>query len=106
MVPHGVEVGGIGIVRGAHHIDVVLLHQREVAEHGGIFYRTSAQRVGVVAVDTLEEDALAIQRHITEVELLTGDHLDVADVNGDGRGNALDVLYVKKHIAGKFTIKK
>lgn len=53
-----------------------------------------------------EEDALAIQRHITEVELLTGDNLDAADVNGDGRVNALDVLYVKKHIAGKFTIKK
>ena len=53
-----------------------------------------------------EEDALAIQRHITEVELLTGDHLDAADINGDGRVNALDVLYVKKHIAGKFTIKK
>ena len=53
-----------------------------------------------------EEDALAIQRHITEVELLTGDHLDAADVNGDGRVNALDVLFVKKHIAGKFTIKK
>lgn len=53
-----------------------------------------------------EQDALAIQRHITEVELLTGDNLDAADVNGDGRVNALDVLYVKKHIAGKFTIKK
>lgn len=53
-----------------------------------------------------EQDALAIHRHITEVELLTGDHLDAADVNGDGRVNALDVLYVKKHIAGKFTIKK
>lgn len=53
-----------------------------------------------------EDDALAIQRHITDVEPLTGENLDAADINGDGRVNALDVLYVKKHIAGKFTIKK
>ena len=60
VVHHGVEVRVVGIVRGAYHVDVVLLHQREVAEHRPVFHGPSALGVGVVAVHTLEEHPFAV----------------------------------------------
>ena len=51
-----------------------------------------------------EDDALAIQKHITDKSLLKGVSLEAADVNGDGRVNSLDVLFIKKHIEGKYSI--
>ena len=51
-----------------------------------------------------EDDALAIQKHITDKSPLKGVFLEAADVNGDGRVNSLDVLFIKKHIEGKYSI--
>ena len=60
IVKHGIHACCIGIVRCAYGVDVVLFHQEDVAQHRLVCYGTSAERVCVVAVHTLEEHFLTI----------------------------------------------
>lgn len=43
-------------------------------------------------------DILAIQRHIVNLELLTGDGLTAADANEDGAVDVFDILRIQNHI--------
>ena len=55
-----VEVGIVGVVAGADGIHVELLRQLHVLQHPLARNDASGIRVGVVAIDALDEDRLAI----------------------------------------------
>lgn len=46
------------------------------------------------------KDAIAVLKHVVELEILTGKPLEMADVNGDGRVNAKDATAILKIVAG------
>ena len=54
VVEHGIHPCGVGIVGGADGVDVVLLHQKHVAEHCFVGNGTAAFGIGVVAVHPFE----------------------------------------------------
>ena len=60
MVEHGIHLGLTGIVAGADGVDIGLLHQFDVAKHGGHVDGTSVNGVRILRVDALEEDALSV----------------------------------------------
>ncbi len=45
-------------------------------------------------------DIAALQKHIVEIEILTGTALKAADVSGDGKVNSRDIAALQKKIAG------
>ena len=60
MVEHRIHAGVVGIMAGAHGVDVVLLHQQHVAQHCLVGDGAPALGIGVVAVHAFEEHALAV----------------------------------------------
>ena len=60
VIKHGVEACGIGIVGSTYGVDVILLHQHDVAQHLVGCHGATVERRGVVAVRTLEQDTLAV----------------------------------------------
>ena len=60
VVKHRIHTRCIGIVRSTNRIDIVLLHQEHVFQHGLCSHRTSVKGVRVVAIHALKEDTLAI----------------------------------------------
>ena len=60
VVEHGIHFGGVGIVGCADGVDVVLLHEQDVAQHRFCGDGTSVHGVRVVPVDTFKEDALSV----------------------------------------------
>ena len=54
VIKHGIEACGIGIVGSTYGVDVILLHQHDVAQHLVGCHGATVERRGVVAVRTLE----------------------------------------------------
>ena len=48
---------------------------------------------------------LKIQKHIVGVSSLSGAYFTASDINGDGKVNSLDLLYVQKYIVKIYDIK-
>ena len=46
-------------------------------------------------------DFVRIQHHISGTNILSGDELERADVNGDGKISPTDYVMVRNHINGK-----
>ena len=44
-------------------------------------------------------DVTAMQRHIAEFELLTGDSFIAADINGNGKVDISDATYLQMYLA-------
>ena len=76
-IEHGIHLRLARIVAGAHGVDVGLLHQSDVAKHGGHIDITAIERMGIVDIRPFEEDALAVDGHI--FVCLCVDELDVAE---------------------------
>ena len=91
VVHHGVEVRMVGVVRSAYHVDVVLLHQREVAQHGPVFHSASAHGVGVVAVHTLEKHSLAVDVNLAAA------YFDVAETVFRAEGHLIVAVGILHH---------
>ena len=60
MVVHGIHPGIVGVVACAHGIDVVLLHESDIAQHRFVAHCSAVERVAVVAVDTFQNHALTV----------------------------------------------
>ena len=58
--------------------------------------------IGDVNIDGIVDicDATAIQRHIADLEPLSGQALALADTNGDGAVDISDVTRLQEYIAG------
>ena len=61
FVAHAGKQRRIGIVAGPNGVDVVMLHQNQVAQHLLLPHGAAQNGVGVVAVDALELDGLAVE---------------------------------------------
>ena len=61
-VEHGIHLTVVGVVRCAYGIDIVALHEHDIAQHlvGG--YGASIDGRGVVAVDPFEQHALTVDK--------------------------------------------
>lgn len=68
-VAQGVPTAVVRIMRGAHAVDVVPLHQQDVLFHGLHAHRVAQAGMGLVPVDALELDGAAV-----EEELLVPQH--------------------------------
>ena len=80
VVEHGIHACIVGIVAGADGIDVVLLHEQDILQHGSHRHGTACLRVGVVPVRTLEHDTPSV-----DVEQRTAYlHLTYAHLGGEG----------------------
>lgn len=73
----------IGIVAGAHRIDVEALHHLDVLYHPLFGEQIAAVGVGLVAVDTLDEHGLAVDKqlaaldfHAAEANVLAGSFIE------------------------------
>ena len=71
LIAQLVEARVIGIVRGAHRVDVMLLHEFQVAAHAIETHSTALVIVVIVAVDAMhlkvgavEVDMIALDRHL------------------------------------------
>ena len=64
-------------------------------------YEATGYRVGDVNLDKQVNirDVTAIQRHISELEILTGDALIAADTNGDGVVDINDATHLQRYLA-------
>ena len=62
-IEHGIHLRLAWIVAGAHGIDIRLLHQLHITQHGLQAYGTSRQWVGVLSVHALEVDSLSVDEH-------------------------------------------
>ena len=62
-IEHGIHLGLTGIVARAHGVDIGLLHQLYIAEHGLQTDSTPCQRVGVLGVHTLEVHPLPVDEN-------------------------------------------
>ena len=69
----------VRIMAGAHGVDVVLLHHQDVLDHALDRDRLAAVGIDLVAVDALEEDALAVDEQVAVPDL----DLAEADVDRD-----------------------
>ena len=76
-IEHGIHLRLTRIVAGAHGVDVGLLHQGDIAKHGGYVNVASIERMGIVDIRSFEEDALAVDGHIFVCFCI--DELDVAE---------------------------
>ncbi len=74
------QAGVVGIVARPHGVDVVLLHQLDVADHRLTRDVVSGVRVVLVAVDALEVDRLAVHQQLAVVDL----DLAEADLTASG----------------------
>ena len=82
VVVHRIHARIVGIVRGANGVDVVLLHQQDVAEHRFVRHRATKFGIGVLTVYSLQQDALSVnieQRtlkfYFAEANFCTPSHL-------------------------------
>ena len=91
VVEHGVHLGLSRIVAGAHGVDVGLLHEHDVFKHRFYVDTAAAERVGVLRVHALEEDALAVDEYHA-----VGD-ADIAEAVAGREGHFLRVALV--HLA-------
>ena len=78
--------------------------QADWAADGSVYtWRVRAHQVviGDVNLDGKLDirDVLAIQRHVSEYKLLSGDALLAADTNGDGKVNIDDATYLQMYLA-------
>ena len=80
LVAELVEARVIGVVGGAHRVDVVLLHEPQVALHMGEVDGGPGDGVGVVAVDAAQGGGPPVEPHDDAV----GADLAQADAVGDG----------------------
>ncbi len=67
VVEHGIHLRLARIVACAHGVDIGLLHECHVAQHGGYVDGVAVERVYVLGVDTFEEHALAVDKHLLAV---------------------------------------
>ena len=85
FIAHAQELGRIGIMAGADGVDVVLLHQRQIAEHLFASDGCAQHGIAVVAIDAAELDVLAVELHHAVF------HLDLAQADALGDDLALAV---------------
>ena len=60
IVEHGIHLGLTRIVGGADGVHIGLLHEEDVAKHGGYVHGAALFGVSVLGVNALEEDTLTI----------------------------------------------
>ena len=77
IVEHGIHLGLARIVAGTYHVDIGLLHHRHVFEHGLHIDASPVEGMGILRIDSLEEDTLAVYGHIVVVTAVDGG--DVAE---------------------------
>ena len=65
LVAEVVEVGVVGIVRGAHGVDVQTLHSYHIVQHLLLRDGAASEPAVVVAVDAMQDDALAVDEQGT-----------------------------------------
>ena len=65
LIPAGI----VGIVGGAHGIDVELLHDANVLTHAVDRHDIAAIGVELMTVDALDEDGLAVDKQLTALDL-------------------------------------
>ena len=87
LVAQLVEARVIGIVRGAHRIDVVLLHELQVAAHAIEAHGAALMIVVIVAVDAMhlkvdavEVDMIALDRHLGKTLAMRNELADLVTV--------------------------
>ena len=64
FIAEGQEIGVVGVVAGAHGVDVVGLQVLYIPQHLFPADGAAGPAAPLVAVDTLEHDALAVQKHL------------------------------------------
>ena len=79
LVAQLIEAGGVGVVAGADGVDVVLLHQRQVAQHLVKGDGKAVDGRGVVAVRAAELDGRAVELD----DLIFDGYGAQADAGGD-----------------------
>ena len=69
LVAKFVEIGVAGVVAGTHRIDVQFFHRADILQH--LFAADDIAAVGIhfVAVGTLDEDGLAVEKHLATLNL-------------------------------------
>ena len=76
----------VGVVAGAHCVDVELFHQEYVLEHPLAADRVAAVRIHLVTVDSLEQHALSVHEHQGVLYL----YFSEADVDRNGLAAGAD----------------
>ncbi len=69
LVAQGIEVGMIGVVRGAHGIEVELLHQAHVLFHIGARHGMATGWVVLVSVYATDQQSLAVDPQLPAANL-------------------------------------
>ena len=77
IVEHGIHLILSWIVAAANCIDVCLLHQLNVSEHGRNVYAATMERMGVLRVHSLEINAFAVDKH--SLSATCGFHLNASE---------------------------
>ena len=89
LVAEVVPAGIIGVMAGAHSIDVEFLHHLNILNHAAHGNHIASIGVQLVAVCTLEEHRLAVHQHLSTLDLhlaeayLLGNHLAGAALVGE-----------------------
>ena len=60
VVEHRIHSCGVGVVACTYGVDIILLHEKNILQHRFSCYGTASDRVGVMAVHSLEEYSLSI----------------------------------------------
>ena len=69
FIAEGQEIGVVGVVAGAHGVDVVGLQVLYIPQHLFPADGAAGAAAPLVAVDTLEHDTLAVQKHLAFFQL-------------------------------------
>ena len=96
MVEHGIHLGLARHVRGAHEVNIGLLHHGHIAQHGGHIDRTAAHGVRVLCVDAAEIGAHTIDIYLSVCAL----HLAEAMLGGKGHFLGCAIGCQLRHLDG------
>ena len=90
LVAQVVEARVVGVMAGAHGVDVVPLHVHHIPQH--LFHRhaASAPAAPLVAVDALDDDPLAVHQHQAVLHLDAAQAGAAGDLLGAGAGFIVD----------------
>ena len=75
VVEHGIHFGLTWVVAGAHGVNIGLLHECNVLEHGGYVNGTTTSGVRVLRVNTSKVNLLAVDVN----SVVVGGNFDVAE---------------------------
>ncbi len=97
LVAQVVPDGGVGIVAGAHSIDVEALHHLQVLNHALLGDDVSAVGIHLMTVGTLDEDGLAVDQQLGVFDF----HLAEAHLQGNdlAQGGHVLALHAALHLA-------